>query len=219
MNNPTEWSSEPSPSDALLALDEECAAFSATLDQIPSTAWGQPALGVWTVAELVAHVVGGLDRIRTYLEEPEPTGRLISPVQYFRYDPRTAAPGIAQRARERAAHIPTSEFPQTFARTWMSARARAAAEHPNRVMTTFGGPMRLEDYLETRVLEVVVHHLDLRSALALSPEPTARAERITLDLLEGLLGESRPPTLGRIDFIRVATGREAVDDPRLPVLA
>lgn len=203
----------------LQALDAECGAFAASLTRVPSTSWSQPALGVWTVAELVAHVIGGLDRIRTYLDEPQPAGALISPVEYFRYDPRKEAPGIAQRARERAARVPPSELAGAFEDAWMTARARAADEPPTRAMTTFRGPMQLDDYLQTRVLEVVVHHLDLREALELGPRSTTQAQRITLDLLEGLLRGERPPNLGDVDFIRVATGRVKGDDPRFPVLA
>ncbi len=78
--------------------------------------------------------------------------------------------------------------------------------------------MRLDDYTATRVLELVVHHMDLRRALDLPPAPTPAAGLLTMRLLEGLLGSPRPHNLGRTRFILTATGRIPSDDPRFPVL-
>jgi hypothetical protein len=78
--------------------------------------------------------------------------------------------------------------------------------------------MRLGDYLATRVVELVVHHLDVRAALDLPPAPTPAAGRLTMEVLEGLLGTPRPRNLGRTRFILAATGRITVDDDRFPVL-
>lgn len=203
----------------LSALTEECEATSATLREIPAGAWSRPALGEWNLAQLVAHIVGGVERVTTYLDEPEPEARsLIDPVTYYRYDYRDVAPGVAQRARDRAAQTDPRSLPDIFAATWAEARARASAEKPKRVMKTFRGPMRLNDYLKTRVLEVVVHHADVRAALALPPVATRKSARITIELLEGLLGASRPRDMEPTWFIHAATGRIPTKDPRFPAL-
>lgn len=202
----------------LEALAQECAAIAATLEAVPASAWQEPALGEWSLAELVSHLIGGLDRIRTYLDEPVPDGPAIDPVTYFGYDPREASAGIAQRARERAARTAPSALPKDFRATWTAARDRALTEDAGRVMTTFRGPMRLSAYLQTRALEAVVHHIDIRTALGLDPAPTPEATRLTLTLLEGLLGAPMPAELEQTEFIRAATGRIPSNDARFPVL-
>jgi uncharacterized protein (TIGR03083 family) len=201
------------------ALRAECAAAEATLGEIRPEDWSLHGLGEWSLAELVAHLVGGVERIVTYLDEPVPEADgLVDPVEYFRYDPDEVAPGVAQRARERAASIDPMALAVRFAEAWREAARRAESEGPARVLPTFRGPMRLGDYLATRVLEVVVHHMDVCAALGVPPVATPDAARLTMEVLEGLLGSRRPRNFGRARFIKAATGRIEVDDPRFPVL-
>lgn len=200
------------------ALSEECRSISETLGVIQPDDWTRAALGEWNLAELVAHLTGGIDRIRSYLDEPVPDGQLVDPVEYFRYDPSAVAQGIAQRARERAADTEPSALPGIFGTTCRAALERASKEPPERVLTTFRGPMRLTDYLRTRVLEAVVHHIDVRAAIGLEPASTAAATQITVGILEGLLGSPRPGGMDDSRFILAATGRIPLDDARFPVM-
>lgn len=200
------------------AFVEECAAIDQTLSALPSEAWDRTALGTWTMKELVAHLVRGATRVTAYLPDPVPDGPLLDRVEYFRYDADAEAPGVAQRAVEEAAEVEVDSLPGRFAIGWRATAAAADDHGPDQTLNTFRGPMRLDEYVGTRVLEMVVHHLDVRVALDQPPSSTPEAARMTMALLEGLLGEPRPRNMGRTRFIQAATGRIDTDDPRFPVL-
>lgn len=200
------------------AFGDECAATHATLADIPADAWPRPALGSWNLAQLAAHLVRATTRVPEYLPLPVESEATTDRVDYWRYDADAEAPAIAQRAVEQAAGIDPTTLPQRFADGWRATVKACEAHGPDHVLTTIMGPMRLDEYLATRVLEIVVHHMDVRTALDLPPVATPAAARMTMDVLESLLGEPRPRNLGRTRFILAATGRIPTDDPRFPVL-
>ena len=210
-----------------VAFLDECAVALDTLQQIPVDAWSQPGLGEWNLAQLTAHLTRATTRVPEYLSLPVEDAPPVDRVGYFRTymlrlqlseDTDVDAPAIAQRSVDDAAGIDPTTWPQRFAEG-TRATVRACAAHPSgHVLQTLVGPMRLDEYVATRVLEVVVHHMDVRAALDLPPVATPAAARMTMEILEGLLGEARPRNLGRTRFILAATGRTATDDPRFPVL-
>jgi uncharacterized protein (TIGR03083 family) len=206
----------------LTAFVQESRAAEATLGAIPAEAWPRPGLGEWTLAELVAHLIRGVTRIDAYLDtDPGGDAPVCDRVGYYRAvaDPAgTDRAAAAARARAEAAGVDPVELPARFAAGWRASAERAAREPAARLIATIIGPMRLDEYLATRVLEVVVHHGDVRAALDLPPVATPLAGQLTMELLEGLLGAPRPRAMGRARFIAAATGRRVVDDPRFPVL-
>ena len=203
----------------LLCFAQECEAVDETLAELGDEDWGRPGLGTWTIAELSAHLVRGATRIAEYLDLPvdaaEPACDRIS---YWHFDFDAEAPAVAARAREDAARVEPLELPARFHHGWTVSAQRAEALPPDHLLSTIRGPMRLDEYAATRVVEIVVHHMDLRRALDLPPSPTPAAGRLVMELLEGLLGGSRPRNMGRVRFILAATGRIPSDDPRFPVL-
>jgi uncharacterized protein (TIGR03083 family) len=202
----------------IAAFAEECAAVDATLAGVAAEDWDRPALGEWSVAELVSHLVRVANRIDVFLQHQVEGPAVHDRVSYFQFDLAAEAPAIAQRAREDAATVTPAELPARFAAAWRASVTRAAALPGDHVMATFRGPMRLDEYAATRVLELVVHHMDLRAALDLPPVTTPAAGRLAMQILEGLLGSPRPRNLGRTRFILTATGRLPSDDERFPVL-
>ena len=200
----------------LTAFDAECRLTSQTLADVQD--WGAPALGQWNVAQLVAHTVRATTRVPAYLQEPVSGPPQVDRVAYFRYDATAEAPAIAQRAIDEAAAVAPQQLPEAFAAGHAATMAAATDAGPDHVLFTIMGAMRLDEYLATRVLEVVVHHMDLRAALELPPTSDPGAARMVMEILEGLLGSPRPRNLGRTRFIQVATGRLASNDPRFPVL-
>ena len=200
------------------AFAEECASTDQTLAAVESDAWERPALGVWNMAQLVAHLVRAATRVPEYLPLPVEDIPLVDRVGYWRFDADAQAPAVAQRAIDEAAAVDPATLPARFAAGWRATVDAAESHGPGHVLTTIMGPMRLDDYLATRVLEVVVHHMDVRMALDQPPIATPAAARLTMESLESLLGEPRPRNLGRTRFILAATGRTETDDPRFPVL-
>jgi uncharacterized protein (TIGR03083 family) len=200
------------------ALQAECERAEETLRAVPGDAWTRPGLGEWTVHQLCVHLTRGVGRLSVYLDQPVEGPAVKDRVTYFQYDPDAAAPGIAARIAKESAALPPEQVAREFAEVWRDSVAKARAAAADRVMTTIFGPMHVQEYTATRVLEMVVHHMDLRRALDLSPDPDPDAADLVVGILEGLLDGPRPRNLGRDRFILVCTGRIAHDDPRFPVL-
>jgi uncharacterized protein (TIGR03083 family) len=205
----------------LTAFAAECEAADATLAAVPFEAWSRPGLGEWTLAELTAHLIGAAAKISEYAEQPVPPDAepVCDRVGYWRVDLGGEAPAIAGRARERAATLDLAGLPLAFSTAWRASANIVLERGAASLIATLRGPMLLGEYLATRVLEVCVHHMDLRAALDQPPVATPEAGRITMAILEGLLGDRRPRNLGRTRFILAATGRTPSDDPRFPVLS
>lgn len=203
----------------LRAFEQECQACEETFGAVPDDAWARPGLGDWTIAELGAHLLRAATRVDEYLDLPVDEGApQVDRVAYWRYDADAEAPAIAERARAQAAGVDARDLPRLFGAGWRRSSMRARTLPPDRLLATVQGVMRLDEYLATRVVEVVVHHLDLRRALELPPAATPDASRMTMEVLEALFGSPRPRNLGRERFILTATGRIASEDRRFPVL-
>ncbi len=200
------------------AFAQECAAADETLAAVAPDAWARPALGSWNLAELAAHLVRGATRITEYLPQPAAAVAECDRVSYFQFDADAIAPGVAQRAVEEASGVDPVTLPGRFSAGWLASVAAARDHGPAQLLATFRGTMRLDEYVATRVVEVVVHHLDVRTALDLPPASTPAASRMTMAILEALLGQPRPRNMGRTRFILAATGRLQVGDLRFPVL-
>ena len=209
------------------AFGGECRQITETLRSVPADAWDRPALGQWNLHELVAHLFRAVTRVEAYLDQPVPAHALPSEgsppmadrVTYFHMDLAGEAAAIAERARRDAPTVNRPTAAADFEREWRAADARVRTLPPDHVTNSLRGAMRLDEYLATRVLELVVHHMDVRAALDLPPQSDPAAARLTMAVLEGLLGGPRPRNLGRTRFILAATGRVEVDDPRFPVLS
>ena len=210
------------------AFAAECSGCERTLSGVAVDAWDRPALGSWTVAQLAAHLVRATTRVDAYLDTPVPADAAsgvagvppaspIDRVTYWQVDLAAMAPEIAARAVAEAAAVPATTLPAAFAEGWRSTQ-RHVETAPDRLLATPFGPMTVQEYVATRVLEILVHHLDLRRALDLPSAPDPHAARLVVEMLEGLLGAPRPRALGRDRFILAATGRIPSDDPRFPVL-
>lgn len=166
--------------------------------------WDRPALGVWTVRDLVGHTSRALLTVESYLGVPADSVRLSSPAAYV-----TAAlasigdpDAVAQRGRDAGAALGEA-VPQAVAGIAERVLARVAVAGPEDVVGTPVGGMRLVDYLPTRTFELTVHTSDLCAALGLAPDVPASAGEASLRLLADLA-----VTTGRAGpLLRAATGR------------
>lgn len=166
-------------------------------------AWERPALGEWTVRDLVGHTSRALLTVEAYLGRPAAAVEVGSPVDYFRLVLATATPAVvAERGREAGAALgadPAAEVTAIAGRVL----ARLAGVDPGQLVTTPVGGMRLADYLPTRTFELTVHTCDLAAALGDEPEVPAAAAAASLALAGGLAARA-----GRAaPLLRSATGR------------
>jgi hypothetical protein len=87
-----------------------------------------------------------------------------------------------------------------------------------------GALIRLDEFVATRVLETLIHGIDLTDALGRPPLGMPKATPIVAELLEEIVARmavpGRPADLVGDDlaFIRAAAGRGEHPDPRLPVV-
>lgn len=202
------------------ALRMECGALDVVIDHLRAEDLARPTrLPEWTFQQLVAHLVRGVDRIRAYLAAPIPPGAEVSWLDYWVSAREIADPdGVARRAREFAAQINDRPVRDVWRETWRRSVDEAGACEPERVLKPPFGPMRLDHYLTSRVVEVTVHGLDLREALDLEEVATPLGIAVTSTVLDGLLGGERPADLEGVPYLLAATGRVPHDDARMPVL-
>jgi uncharacterized protein (TIGR03083 family) len=95
---------------------------------------------------------------------------------------------------------------------------------PDTIGPGFFGPMRLDEFVATRLVETRVHGLDLTDALGAAPLPMPKTTVMAAEVLDEVLARravpGRPSDLEGDDlaFIRAAAGRGDHPDPRLPVV-
>jgi hypothetical protein len=107
-----------------------------------------------------------------------------------------------------------------FRRTAAEAFAALDAT-PGAVLQARRGPIARDDYLLTRLLELVVHGDDLQRALGRTDAPLLPEAVTTVSDALAAAYEARSgsaPAAGGLTWIRLAAGRTPSEDPHLPLL-
>jgi uncharacterized protein (TIGR03083 family) len=133
--------------------------FVGLVASVPDDRWAAPALGTWTVKELVAHANRAHTTVVDYTERPQPPAAPGS--DYF------SSASIEARAREAVAAL--GDDPSAV-RATVAAASRTAVDlvgrcPPDTVLGTPAGAVPLAVYVPSRVAELAVHGLDLSRAL------------------------------------------------------
>jgi hypothetical protein len=152
----------------------EAAAYSAELLSRPevATRWTNPSvLAEFSVAGLAGHLLRGLKTVESYLDQPEPDGEPISAAAYFHALAPPAdidAPTnrtIRERGDEAAAAGPL-EVAVEAARLTARLADRLETEPGSRKLLVGGDlVLRVDDYLRTRIVELVIHSDDLAASV------------------------------------------------------
>jgi hypothetical protein len=108
---------------------------------------------------------------------------------------------------------------ETFSKTIEESRATP----PGLIGPGYYALMEFGEFVPSRVVEAVVHGLDLTDALGEKPIATADGITITAGILDELLARrtvaGRPGDLSDdLAWIRAASGRGEHADPRLPII-
>jgi uncharacterized protein (TIGR03083 family) len=168
-------------------------------------------LGDWSVGDLVAHLGFGI-RMLTEIT-PAPVGAEPLSLRSYvgQYPP--AAPVIAESTHELAGDLGADLLGGIDD---LAAAAFAALERStDPVVLGRRGPLTIDDYVLTRLIELVVHADDLARAVpgsgsAVLPEAAAA--------VGAALADAYREAAGDVAWIRRATGRVPSDDPHLPLL-
>jgi uncharacterized protein (TIGR03083 family) len=203
-------------------LEQQYAALADWLDEVPVSAHlAEPVgLGDWTVRELVAHLGLGIGLVRYVVAAPAGAVPLSVGDYVTAYPP--AADQIADLTRQISAEF-GDDLVGGFRRT--AAEAFAALDRlggPDAaVLQARRGPITREDYLLTRLLELVVHGDDLQRALGRADAPLLPGAVVAVSCALSAAYRERAgvaPAWGGLDWLRLAAGRLPSNDPRLPLL-
>jgi uncharacterized protein (TIGR03083 family) len=177
---------------------------------LPDEEWPRPTrCPPWVLAELVAHLVIGLRRLGTMPAVPGPP--TAGAGDYYRWVARRD--GAANRDRVGAARDVARELgtPEALTAALAAALAGTLGRRESRpVRTRWGATMSTVDFVATRVVELVVHGMDLTDARGDPPLFHPPAVEVAGAVLADAIGTDPRIPLGWTDerFLRVATGRD-----------
>ena len=212
-------------------LADELARIEATFRGLTEADWAastrlvpvDPDLPHWTVFELAGHfdisigltrmLIDGLgeeqparDRTSFFINPRSETGPVVYGYAYTMVEGKTPAdmPGV---------------LADTFGKTIEEARSVPASA----VGPGYFAPMKVDEFVASRVVEAVVHGLDLTQALGRDPIGTPQGIALTASILDDLLARRtlgrRPADLGDdLAWVLAASGRAEHPDNRLPLI-
>ena len=171
------------------AFRESIQQFVEVVERVPSDTWDRPGLGEWSIRELVGHVVGVIDGVVADTGHAAPMAAEGAAAYYVEAmsSPRVHEE-VAERARTRAASFGDSQVEAARAVVARTLDAVDALDDAA-LVTTNVGPVRLVDYLPTRVLEIVIHSMDVSLAAGVPVETSREALTVTLALLSDIAVE------------------------------
>jgi hypothetical protein len=177
----------------------------------------------WTVFELAGHfdISIGLTVMLMAESQSGQVGR--DRTSFFIFPRSEVAPVVYDYAFKMVEGKTPQQMPdvlhKTFTKTIQGARTMA----PETVGPGYYALMRLDEFVPSRVVEAVVHGIDLTDAIGREPIATSGGVAVTAGILDDLLARKtvpgRPADLGDdLAWVRAASGRADHPDPRLPLI-
>ncbi|CAN5460206.1 hypothetical protein BH10ACT1_BH10ACT1_21650 [soil metagenome] len=167
--------------------------------------WDQAALGDWSVRELVVHTARAYKTVVEYLGgDVHDETQIYSAAGYYRTVLAEETPHLhisARAKREAVAETDPVAMIDEWAKKAEDLVARSAADA---TVHLFVGEMALDQYLATRVVELVVHGLDLAAAIDLPTPAPGGAARVAIEVLLDLA-----PSEDVSSILCLMTGRAA----------
>jgi hypothetical protein len=182
-----------------------------------------PDLPHWTVFELAGHfdisigltrmLIDGLgeerparDRTSFFINPRSETGPVVYGYAYTMVEGKTPA-----------------DMPEVLAETFGKTIEEARSVPASAVGPGYFAPMQVDEFVASRVVEAVVHGLDLTQALGRDPIGTPQGIALTASILDDLLARRtvgrRPADLADdLAWVLAASGRAEHPDNRLPLI-
>ena len=173
------------------AFTEAAEFFAQTVAQVRDGQWDDVGLGVWSVRDLVGHTSRAMLTVEMYAGNGATHADIPSAAAY--YKAALSGADIHEQVAERgvAAGDDLGEDPAAAIREIADRVLALVATLPDdQICGTPFGNIRLADYFATRVLELVVHTLDLQAATGTATNPPREALAVTLHLLADLAVDS-----------------------------
>jgi len=182
-----------------------------------------PELPKWTVFELAGHFDIAIGLTRMLIAGHEDAQPARDRTSFF-INPRSeTGPVVYGYAYTMVEGKTPADMPAVLAETFAKTVAEARAVPPSLVGPGYFAPMRVDEFVASRIVEAVVHGIDLAQALGAPYFATADGIAATAGILDDLLARrttgSRPAGLSDdLEWILAASGRAPADDNRLPLI-
>ena len=186
----------------------------------------EPGKPPWTVLQLTAHFDVFMGLTMPLVAEPMSAQPVVDRASFYISvsDRSKVSPVIYQYIVDHAeGHTPATIRDQV-GKTFTQALEAIRTTPPDTIGPGFFGPMRLDEFVATRLVETQVHGMDLTDALGAAPLQMPATTVMAAEVLDEVLARravpGRPADLEGDDlaFIRAAAGRGEYPDPRLPVV-
>jgi hypothetical protein len=180
----------------------------------------------WTVLQLAGHFDVFMGLTMGLVAEPMSAQPVVDRASFYIWvsDRSKVSPLIYQYIVDHAqGHTPATILDRVR-ETFDQALEAIRTTPPDTIGPGFFGPMRLDEFVATRLVETRVHGMDLTDALGAPPLDMPRTTTMAAEVLDEVLARravpGRPADLEGDDlaFIRAAAGRGDHPDPRLPVV-
>jgi hypothetical protein len=216
---------------AIDTLDAELRAIEAVFNRLSPTDWKartklepiDSTLPHWTVFELAGHfdISIGLARMLMAAPQEGQTGR--DRASFFIFPRVEVAPVVYGYAYKMVEGKTPKDMPDVLHETFSKTIVEAKRSRPDLVGPGYYALMRIDEFIPSRVVEAVVHGMDLTDALGQESIATPAGIAITAAILDDLLARrtvaGRPSDLtDDLAWVRAASGRGEHPDPRLPII-
>jgi uncharacterized protein (TIGR03083 family) len=216
---------------AIATLGAELARVEETFRGLTPAEWQAPTrlvplnpdLPRWTVFELAGHFDIAIGLTRMLIDGRDDSLPARDRTSFF-INPRSeTAPVVYGYAYTMVEGKTPADMPGVLHETFSKTVSEAQAVPADTVGPGYFAPMRVDEFVTSRVVEAVVHGVDLTQALGRDPIATPDGIAVTAAILDDLLARRtvgfRPPELADDwDWILAASGRAESSDPRLPLI-
>ena len=178
----------------------------------------------WTLFELAGHFDISIGLTVMLVAEPQDGQVGRDRVSFFIFPRSEVAPVVYDYAYTMVEGKTPAQMPDVLGATFAKTIEGARSLPPDTVGPGYYALMRLDEFVASRVVEAVVHGLDLTDALGRQPMATPEGLAVTATILDELLARrtvaGRPPDLADdLAWVRAASGRGPEHpDPRLPLI-
>jgi hypothetical protein len=179
----------------------------------------------WTLFELAGHFDISIGLTRMLIADQEnTTGQVGRDRASFFIFPRSEfAPVVYDYAYTMVEGKTPAQMPGVLRETFTRTVEESRETGPDKIGSGYYALMRLGEFVPSRVVEAVVHGMDLTDALGKPTMATPEGIALTASILDQLLARrtvgGRPVDLSDdVAWIRAASGRSEHPDPRLPLI-
>tara|TARA_A100001037_G_scaffold25361_1_gene20734 strand:- start:58586 stop:59188 length:603 start_codon:yes stop_codon:yes gene_type:complete len=179
--------------------------FLEVIRQIDPNQWDANALDQWSFRDLVGHTGRSIKLVKEFGSQRSESLDVQSAALHYQISlsPEGANQRVAAGGVE-AGNALGEEPVHHLQEAWIATLETLHSTEEDTVISYVNGGIKFGDYLRTRILELVVHSIDLAQAIGIDYEPPKEAMREALYLLADLAVDT--PYASKLALI--STGRE-----------